>query len=58
MHLLAQLGDELKPLGDQQLLGQWLGEIAFVAKELTHETCGQFGNGVPIIDIAWGEAKG
>ena len=34
VHLFAQFGDELEPLGDQQLLGEWLREIAFVPKEL------------------------
>ena len=58
MHLFAQLGDEVKALGDQQLLGQGLGEIAFVAKEFAHQSCGQFGNGMPIIDVAWRQAKG
>ena len=37
MHLFAQFGDELKPVGDQQLLGQRLREIAFGAKELAHQ---------------------
>ena len=36
VHLFAQLGDELEPVGDQQLLGQRLGQIAFVAKEFAH----------------------
>jgi hypothetical protein len=57
VHLFAQLGDELKPLGDQQLLGQRLREIAFVAKELAYETRGQLGNRMPIIDIARGQAE-
>jgi hypothetical protein len=58
VHLFAQFGDELKPLGHQQLLGEWLREIAFIAKELAHQTCGQLRNRMPIIDIAWGQAKG
>jgi hypothetical protein len=58
VHLLTQLGDEVQPVGDQQLLGQRLGEIAFIPKELAHETSGQLGNRVPIIDVARGEAKG
>lgn len=37
VHLFTQLGDELEPVGDQPLLGQWLGEIAFVAKEFAHQ---------------------
>jgi hypothetical protein len=58
VHLFAQFGDELKPLGHQQLLGEWLREIAFGAFELAHQTCGQLRNRMPIIDIAWGQAKG
>src|SRR5437773_2095770 len=45
-------------MSDQQVLGQRLGEIAFIPKELADESCGELGNGVPIIDVAWGEAKG
>ena len=37
VHLCAQFGDELKPLGHQQLLGQRLGKIAFVPKEFANE---------------------
>ena len=57
VHLFTQFGDELKPLRDQQLLGQGLGEIAFITKELAHQACGQLGNGMPIIDVAWGQTK-
>ena len=32
VHLFAQFGDEAKPLGDQELLRQGLGQIAIVAK--------------------------
>ena len=45
-------------MGHQELLGEWLREIALVSKEFAHEAFGQFGNRVPIIDVAWGEAKG
>lgn len=34
VHLFTQLGDEVQTVGDQQLLGEWLREIAFIAKEL------------------------
>ncbi len=57
MHLFAQLGDELEPLGDQQLLGQRLGQIAFVAKEFAHQTLRELRNRFPIIDVAWGQAE-
>ena len=55
--LLAQFGDELQSLSDQQLLGQGLREIAFVAEKLAHQACGQLGNGMSIIDVARGQAK-
>ena len=53
MHLFAQFGDEVQPMSDQQVLGQGLGEIAFIAKELADESCGQLENRVLIIDVAW-----
>ncbi len=58
MHLFAQLGDEVKSLCDQQVQGQGLGEITFIAKELACKSCGQLRNRVLIIDVAWGQAKG
>jgi hypothetical protein len=58
VHLFTQFGDEVQPLADQELLGEGLGEIAFIAKELADESCGQLGNRMPIIDVARGEAKG
>jgi hypothetical protein len=58
VHLFAQLGDQVQSLGDQQVLGQWLREIAFVAKKLAHQAFHQLGNRMPIIDIARGQAKG
>jgi hypothetical protein len=33
LHLFSQLGGEVKPLGHQELLGERLGERAFVTKE-------------------------
>ena len=57
VHLFAQLGDELEPLGDQQLLGQRLGQIAFVPKELAHQTFRELRNRFPIIDIARSQAE-
>src|SRR5690242_6668799 len=58
MHLFAQLCDEVQPLGDQELLAQQLGEVAFIAKEFADQSCSEFGNGTPIIDVAGCEAKG
>ena len=34
VHLFTQLGDQVKPLSHQQLLGQGLGEIAFVPERV------------------------
>jgi hypothetical protein len=34
VHLFAQFGDELETLSDQQLLGEWLREIALRPKQL------------------------
>ena len=45
VHLFTQLGDELKPLSDQQLLGQGLGEIAFVPKSLPTRPVASLGTG-------------
>src|SRR5438045_6391103 len=58
VHLCAQLGDEVQAVGHQQLLSERLGEIAFVAKEFAHQAFRQLGNGMPIIEVARGEAKG
>ena len=38
VHLFTQLGDQLKPLSEQQLLGQGLREVALRPKELAHQT--------------------
>jgi hypothetical protein len=45
-------------MGHQQLLSERLGEIAFGAFEFAHQAFRQLGNGMPIIDVARGEAKG
>ena len=58
MHLFTQFGDELQPLGDEQVLGQRLGQIAFVPHALAEQPFGEFGNRLPIIDIARRQAKG
>ena len=52
LHFFAEFGDELDALCDQKLLGKRLGEIAFVAEEVSS----QFGNRTAIIDLARGEA--
>ncbi len=52
MPLFPQFGDEVQPVGDEELLGERLREIAFGAFELAHQACGQLGNGMPIIDVA------
>jgi hypothetical protein len=57
VHFFAQLGDELKPMGNEQLLSQRLGEIAFIAEEFAYEAFRQLGNGMPIIDVAWRQAE-
>lgn len=33
-HILAQFGDEVKSLHDQEVFGQCLGDIAFIAEKL------------------------
>jgi hypothetical protein len=58
VHLLAQFGDEMKPLGDQELLGERLGKVAFVCKEVAEELLDQLGNGSSIINVARRQAKG
>ncbi len=58
VHLLAQFGDELESLGDQQVLREGQREIAFITNELAHEPFGELGNRVPIINVAWRQAKG
>ncbi len=58
VHLLTQFGDELEPLGDQQVLREGQRERAFITNELAHEPFGELGNRVPIINVAWRQAKG
>ena len=57
VHLCAQFGDEVQPVGHQQLLGQRLREIAFGAFEFAHEACRQLRNGMSIIEVARGQAE-
>jgi len=58
VHLLTQLGDEMQSMSHHQVLGQWLGEVAFVPKELADESFCQLGNGMSIINVARGQTKG
>lgn len=57
VHLLAEFGDELNALRDQQLLGERLRQVAFIFDEFAEEVRCQFGNRVAIIDIARCEAE-
>ncbi len=57
-HPLAEFAEEVKSLGYLKLLCQRLGEVAFVPKERACESFGEFGNGVPIFNIARCEAEG
>ena len=52
-YLCAQFGDELKPLGHEEVLGERLGEIALRPKEFADQSYGSFGDGTLIIDIPW-----
>jgi hypothetical protein len=58
VHLFAQFGDFMQSVGHQQVLGQRLGKIALRPKERALEARGQLWNGMPIIDVARGQAKG
>jgi hypothetical protein len=57
VHLFAQLGNEGQSLRDHQLLSQRHREVAFSAAKLPYEPFGELGNGMPLIDVAWGQAK-
>ncbi len=57
-HILAQFGDEAQALREEELLGEWLRDLALVAKELAKETADQAGHWTPIIGVARGEAEG
>jgi len=47
----------MKPMGNQQLLGQRLAEITFIPKEFSEEACDQLGDRTPIINVAWRQAS-
>ena len=57
VHLFAQLGDQVQSLRDQQVLSQRLREVACIAEKLAYEPFGELGNGMPLIDVARGQAK-
>ena len=52
LHLFAQFGDELKPVGHQELLSEWLRERACITKEFANQACGELRNRMSIIDVA------
>lgn len=57
-HVRAQLGDELKALCQEELLGEVLGDVATVTKELAEEPTNQARQRSTIVDIAGCEAEG
>ena len=58
-HVLAQLGDEVEALRDQELLGQRLGDVALVAKEFAEEAArDQAGNWLAVVDVARRQTEG
>jgi hypothetical protein len=52
VHVLAPLGDEAPALGDEQLRGELLGDVAAVANERADETSNQTGHWTAIIHVA------
>jgi hypothetical protein len=40
-HVLAQFGDEAQSLGDQELLGEGLRDVVFIAEEATEKPVNQ-----------------
>jgi len=57
-HILAQLGDEMKSLQDQEVFGQCLGDIAFIAEKLAKEATYQAGNRLTVVGVARSETEG
>ncbi len=51
-HILAQLGDQQDALGREELLGERLGDVATVAKQLAEEAAHETGNLSAVIDVA------
>ena len=56
-HILAQLGDEPEALRKEELLGEWRGDVALVAKKASEEPTDQVGNWPPIVGVAGREAQ-
>ena len=54
-HVFAQFGDELGTLSEQELLGEGVGDIAFVTKELAEKTPCEASNGLSVVDGAGGQ---
>jgi|SRR5690242_736383 len=57
-HVLAQFGDELETLREQELFSERRREIALITKELAEEATYQAGNGLAVVGIAGSETKG
>ena len=57
-HVLTQLGDQHEALGREQLLGERLGDIAAIPKQLAEEAAHQTGNRAAVIDVAWRQTEG
>ena len=55
LHVRAQLGYQANTEGIQQELKEWLGDIAFIAKQSAEQVFDQFRDWLAIIDIAWSE---
>src|SRR5262249_23733805 len=57
-HVLAQFGDEDEALLREELLGECLGDVAAVAKELAEEAANQARDGAAVIDVTRSQAEG
>ena len=56
-HVLADLGDQRESLGREEVLGERLGDLAAIAKELAEEATRQSGNRAAVIDVTGGETE-
>ncbi len=57
VHVLAQLRDELEPLGHEELLRQRLGDVPPIAKQLAEQPLDQLGHGLAVIDVTRRQAE-
>jgi len=57
-HVLAQFGDEAQSLGDQELLGEGLRDVAFIAEEATEKPVNQAMHRTTVVGVARSEAEG